>query len=76
MQQLPDIEKTVSKEEISCPKWTMYNGRRMVCVNLQTDIDKLNIDVYRYRINFYLKDNEVDLKLTEHQSLLENEFIS
>ena len=25
MQQLPDIEKTDSKEEISCLKWTIYN---------------------------------------------------
>ena len=70
MQQLPDIEKTDSKEGISCLKWTIYNGRRKVCVNFQTDTDKLNIVVYRYRINLYLKDNEVDLKLTEYQSLL------
>ena len=33
MQQLPDIEKTDSKEEILCLKWTIYNGRRKVCVN-------------------------------------------
>ena len=45
MQQLPDIEKTDSKEEISCPKWTIYIGRRKVCVNFQTDTDKLNIVV-------------------------------
>ena len=37
MQQLPDIEKTDSKEEISCLKWTIYNGGRKVCVNFQTD---------------------------------------
>ena len=47
-QQLPDNEKTDSKEEISCLKWTIYNGRRKVCVNFQTDTDKLNISVYRY----------------------------
>ena len=70
MQQLPDIEKTDSKEEISCLKWTIYNGRRKVCVNFQTDTDKLNIVVYRYRNNLYLKDNEPDLKFTEYQSLL------
>ena len=70
MQQLPDIGKTDSKEEISCLKWTIYDGRRKVCVNFQTDTDKLNIVVYRYRNNLYLKDNEVDLKLTENQSLL------
>ena len=28
MQQLPDIEKTDSKEEITCLKWTIYSGRR------------------------------------------------
>ena len=65
MQQLPDIEKTDSKEEISCLKWTIYNGRRKVGVNFQTDKDKLNIVVYRYRNNLYLKDNELDLKLSE-----------
>ena len=70
MHQLPEIEKTDSKEEISCLKWTIYNGRRKVCVNFQADTDKLNIVVYRYRNNLYLKDNEVDLKLTDYQSLL------
>ena len=49
MQQLPDIEKTDSKEKISCLNWTIFNGRRKVCLNLQTDTDKLNIVVYRYR---------------------------
>ena len=43
MKQLPDIEKTGSKEEISCLKWTTYNGRRKECVNFQTDSDKLKI---------------------------------
>ena len=33
MQQLPDIEKNDSEEEVSCLKWTIYNGRRKVCVN-------------------------------------------
>ena len=45
MQQLPDIEKTGSKEEIACLKWTTYNGRRKVCVNFQTHRDKLNFVV-------------------------------
>ena len=67
MQQKPDIEKTDdSREEISCLKWTIYNGRRKVCVSFQTDTDKLNIVVYRYRNNLYLKDNELDLKLSEY----------
>ena len=65
-QQLPDIEKTDSKEEISCLKWTIFIGRRKVCVKFQTDTDKLNIVVYHYRKNLYLNDDEVDLKLTEH----------
>ena len=43
MQQVPDIEKTDSKEEIICLKWTIYNGGRKVCVNFQTDTDTLNI---------------------------------
>ena len=70
MQQLPDIEKTDSKKEISCLEWTINNGRRKVCVNFQTDTDTLNIVVHRYRNNFYLKANEVDLKMTEYQSFL------
>ena len=70
MQQLPDIEKTDSKEQISCLKWTIYNGRRKICVNFQTDTDKLNIVVYRYQNSFYLKDNELDLKMAEYQSPL------
>ena len=70
MQQLPDIEKTDSKEGIFCLKWTKYNGRKKSCVNFQTDTDKLIIAVYRYQNNIYLKDNEVDLKLTDFQSLL------
>ena len=69
-QQLPDIEKTDSKDEISCLKWTIYNGRRKVCINFQTDTDKVNIVVYRYRNNTYLKDTELDLKLTECKKLL------
>ena len=49
MQQLPDLEETDSNEEISCLKWTINNGRRKVCLNFQTDTDKLYIVVYRYR---------------------------
>ena len=70
MQQSPEIEKTDSKEEISCLKWTTYNGRRKVCVNFQTDTDKSNIFVFRYRNNLYLKDDEVALKLSDYESLL------
>ena len=69
-QQLPDIEKSDSKDEISCLKWTMYNGRRKVCINFQTDTDKVNIVKYRYRNIKYLKDTEMDIKLTEYKKLL------
>ena len=69
-QQLPDIEKVDSKDEISCLKRTIYNGRRKICINFQTDTDKVNIVVYRYRNNTYLKDTELDLKMTEFKKLL------
>ena len=70
MRQLPEIEKTDSKETTSCLEWTLYNGRRKVFVKFQTDTDNLNIVVYRYQNNLYLEDKEVDLKLTEYQPLL------
>ena len=69
-QQLPDFEKSDSKDEISCLNWTFYNGRRKVCINFQADTDKVNIFLYRYRNNTYLKDTEMDLKLTEYKKLL------
>ena len=69
-QQLPDIEKVDSKDEISCLKGTIYNGRRKVCITFQTDTDKVNIVVYRYRNNTYLKETEMDLKLAENKKLL------
>ena len=69
-QQLPDIKKVDSKDEISCLKWLIYNGRRKVCINFQTDTDKVNIVVYRYRNITYLKDTEMDLKLNEYKKLL------
>ena len=69
-QQLPDIEKSDLRDEISCLKWTIYNGGRKVCINFQTDTDKVNIVVYRYRNNTYLKDTEMDLTLSEYKKLL------
>ena len=69
-QQWPDIEEVDSKDEFFCLKRTIYNGRRKVCINFQTDTDKVNIVVYRYRNNTYLKDTEIDLKLTEYKKLL------
>ena len=53
MQHLSDIEKNKSKKEISCLKHTKCNGRRKVCVNFQTDTDKLNFVMYRYRNSLY-----------------------
>ena len=49
-----------------------YNSRRKVCVHFKTETDTLIIVVYRYRNNLYLKNNENDLKLTEHHTLLAN----
>ena len=68
-QQLPDFGKVDSKDEISCLNWKTYNGRRKECINFQTDADKLNIVVYCHRNNTYLKDTEIDLKLTEYKKL-------
>ena len=69
-QQLPDIEKVDSKNDISCLKWTIYNGRTKVCFNFQTHKDKVNIVVYRYWNSTYLKYTEMGLKLTEYKKLL------
>ena len=49
MQQLLEIEKVDSKNEIYCLYWTICNGRRKVCISFKTDMDKLKIVVYRYR---------------------------
>ena len=70
MQQLPEIEKVDSMNEIFCLKWTIYNGRRKVCISFKTDMDKLKIVVYRYRNNTYVKDTEMELKLTEYEKIL------
>ena len=50
-QQLPDSEEAESKDESSFLKWTIYSGWRKVCINFQTDTDKVKIVVYRYRNN-------------------------
>ena len=70
MQQLPEIEKVDSKNEISCLKWTIYNGRRKICISFKTDMDKLIFVVYRYRNNTYVKNTEMELKLTEYKKVL------
>ena len=41
--------------------------RKKNCLNSKTDTDKLNTVVYRYQNIMYLKDDEVDLKVTECQ---------
>ena len=69
MQQLPHIEKTVSREEFSCIKGTK-NGKRIVCLNFKTDTSRLKNVADRYKNCLYLKDNEVDLKFREYQPLL------
>ena len=69
-QQLPDIEKVDSKDEISCLKWTIYNGRRKVCINFQTGSDKVIIVLNRYCHNTHLKDTEMELNLTEYNNFL------
>ena len=69
-QQLPDIGKIDSKDEIFGLKWTIHNGRRKVCIYFQTDTYKVNIVVYRYRNNTYLKDFEMDIKMNENKKFL------
>ena len=69
-QQLQDIEKVDSKDEISCLKWTICNISRKLCINFPTHTDKVNIVVYHYRNSTYLKDTEMDLKLSEYKKLL------
>ena len=68
-QHLPDFEEADSKDGISCLKWSIYNGRRNVWNNFQTDTDKVSIVVYRHWNNTYLKDTEMELKLTEYEKL-------
>ena len=70
MQQLPEIEKVDSRNEIFCLQWTIYNGRRKVCISFKTDKGKLNIVVYRNRKNTQVKDNDMELKLTEYEKPL------
>ena len=68
-QQMPDIEKVDSKDEVFRLKWTIYTARRKICINFQNDTDKVNIVVYRYRNSTSLKDTEMDFKLTEYEKL-------
>ena len=67
---MPNIEKVDSKDGISCLKRTIYIGRTNLCINCQFVTGKVNVVVYRYRNNTYLKDTEKELKLTEYKELL------
>ena len=70
MQQMPKIGKVDSKNDVFCLKWTKYSGRRKVCKNFKTDMDKFNIVVDLYWNNTYVKDTEMELKLTEYEKTL------
>ena len=70
MNQSSDVEKTDSKETLSCLKRTKRDGRRKVCVLFKTVTDKLTIFANPYGNNLYLNDIEIDLELTDYQSLL------
>ena len=39
-------------------------------MSFKTDMDKLNNVVYRHRINTYVKDTVIELKLNENEKLL------
>ena len=64
------LKKVDSKNEASCLKCTLYNGRRKICRTFKTDMNKLDVVVYRYRNNTYVKDTEMDLKSTEFEKIL------
>ena len=69
MKQLPDIEITDSKEELSRFNWTIYDCTKKV-LNFKTETDKLIFVGYCYWNSLYSKDNEVDLQLTKNQAFV------
>ena len=71
MQQLPEVGKFDSENEISCLRWIIFNWRRKSCVFHKSDTDYVGITVYRYRNNKYMKDSDIELKSTEYNTLLE-----
>ena len=71
MQQLPEVRKFDSENEISCLRWIIFNGRRKICVFYKSDTDYVAITVYRYRNNMYMKESDIELKSTEYNTLLE-----
>ena len=68
LQQLPELEQC--EDELPCLKWTIYYGRRKICVGFQIDRDKVDIVVYRYCKNTHLKNTEIQIKLAENKTLL------
>ena len=71
MQQLPEVGKFDSENEISCLRWIIFNVRQKICVFYKSDTDYVGITVYRYRINMYMKDSDIELKSTKYNTLLE-----
>ena len=71
MQQLPEVKKSAPEKEISCLKWVIYNGRRKISLSFQTDTDLIEVTVYRYRNNNYLKDSDIKLSLIEYEHFLQ-----
>ena len=69
---MPDIEKIHSNEENYCQKVTKYNGNEHIenLVNFKTDTDNLKFVVHRYRNKLYVKNIEVDIRLTKYHALL------
>ena len=65
MQQMPDFGQIDLKDEIPRLKGKINTSRRKVCGNYQTKRYKLDIVVYRFQNNIYLKNLEMELKLTE-----------
>ena len=47
-----------------------FKGSEKSICKLQDWYRHLIFVVYRYRNNFYLKDNEIDLKMTDYKTLL------
>ena len=56
LQQLLEVGKLDSENEISCLSWISFDGRRKTCVFGKTDNDNVGITVYRYRGIMYMKD--------------------
>ena len=69
VQKQSGTEKVDSMNDTSFVNWTIYNGWRKLCPSFKTDMDKLNIAVYRNRNNTYIKDTEMELKLTQTEKL-------